>query len=193
MKSNLEIKSKIPPNAKCVFKGVIFDVYQWEQEMFDGTYKTFEMTRLQPSVQIIALTEDKKIVLLNERQPNRENPYISFPGGGIDFGETPKDAASRELLEECGMKFDKLIFWREVGLISRIETSTHYFIAKGCKVVQKPCLGSGEIIEPFFVDFAEFYKISQQENFRNRVFSDLFFRMINNPKEIEKFKNMLFD
>ena len=30
---------KIPNNAKRVFKGVIFDVYQWEQEVFDGMSK----------------------------------------------------------------------------------------------------------------------------------------------------------
>ena len=33
---------KVPKQAKRVFKGVIFDVYQWEQEMFDGTKEIFE-------------------------------------------------------------------------------------------------------------------------------------------------------
>ncbi len=36
---------KIPPNAKRVFKGIIFDVYQWQQKMFDGSKETFEMLK----------------------------------------------------------------------------------------------------------------------------------------------------
>lgn len=34
---------KIPSTAKRVFKGIIFDVYRWEQEMFDETTSTFEI------------------------------------------------------------------------------------------------------------------------------------------------------
>ena len=33
---------KIPKNATKVFSGKTFDVYQWEQEMFDGSKKIFE-------------------------------------------------------------------------------------------------------------------------------------------------------
>lgn len=35
-------KQPIPENAKLVFKGKIFDTYQWEQEMYDGSRVTFE-------------------------------------------------------------------------------------------------------------------------------------------------------
>lgn len=35
----------IPEQAGCVFHGEIFDVYQWQQEMFDGSYERFEMLR----------------------------------------------------------------------------------------------------------------------------------------------------
>lgn len=36
---------KLPPQAKKVFTGQIFDVYQWEQEMYDGSFETFEMLK----------------------------------------------------------------------------------------------------------------------------------------------------
>ncbi|KKP89624.1 MAG: NUDIX hydrolase [Candidatus Moranbacteria bacterium GW2011_GWC2_37_73] len=32
----------IPEHAKKVFSGTFFDVYQWEQEMFDGSKKIKE-------------------------------------------------------------------------------------------------------------------------------------------------------
>jgi hypothetical protein len=33
---------KTPKGAKLAFRGVVFDVYQWKQRMFDGSYQTFE-------------------------------------------------------------------------------------------------------------------------------------------------------
>jgi len=32
---------KIPKDAKLVFKGKIFDVYQWQQKVYDGTTVTY--------------------------------------------------------------------------------------------------------------------------------------------------------
>ena len=32
---------KLPEQAKKVFDGEIFDVYQWDQEMYDGSTETF--------------------------------------------------------------------------------------------------------------------------------------------------------
>lgn len=43
---------KIPSHATKVFSGVIFDVYQWEQELFNGNIATFEALR-RPSTVII--------------------------------------------------------------------------------------------------------------------------------------------
>ena len=54
----------IPDNAKIVFNGILFDVYHWEQKMFDGTTRTFEAVRRIPTTQILAVTEQKKIVIL---------------------------------------------------------------------------------------------------------------------------------
>ena len=59
----------IPRHAKRVFKGEIFEVYQWPQEMFDGSIKTFEMVRRPDTVATIAVIEDK-IIVLEEEQPN---------------------------------------------------------------------------------------------------------------------------
>ena len=59
---------KIPINAKKVFSGIIFDTYQWEQEMYDGSHKIFEMVKRSPTVDVIA-TMDDKIITLWEEQP----------------------------------------------------------------------------------------------------------------------------
>ena len=85
-----------------VFRGVIFDVYQWPQTMFDGSTETFEMLRRPDTVKIIAIKGDK-IIITRQRQP-RKDWFCTYPGGRIDpTDQNELAAAKRELREETGM------------------------------------------------------------------------------------------
>jgi len=94
-------KVKIPKSAKNVFKGLIFDVYQWEQKLFDGSLATFERLKRVDTVNVIPVTRDRKIILLHQRQPGTAL-FTGFAGGRIDGNEGVAEAAERELLEETG-------------------------------------------------------------------------------------------
>jgi len=63
---------KTPKNAIKVFSWKTFDVYQWEQKMFDWSKKTFEKLKRNDSVDIIAINKNKEIYILEEQQPWRE-------------------------------------------------------------------------------------------------------------------------
>lgn len=121
----------IPDNAECVFRGVIFDVYQWQQEMFDGSMQTYEMLRRPDSVTVIAIDENNEIITLTEEQPGgiRREHYI--PGGRVDpEDETVLDAAKREFKEETGMEFAD---WRLLEVVQpepKIEWFVHVFVAR---------------------------------------------------------------
>ena len=94
----------MPKQARRVFKGVIFDVYQWEQELFDGTRATFEMLKRPDTVRIIAIKEGK-IVVLEQEQPSF-GLFYDLPSGRHDVKtENELAAARRETLEETGMIF----------------------------------------------------------------------------------------
>jgi len=60
----------IPDDAKKVFSGVRTDVYQWDQEMFDGSIATFERIEKKPSAAIIAVV-DSKIIITQQEQPHK--------------------------------------------------------------------------------------------------------------------------
>ena len=93
----------IPDNAQRVFKGVIYDVYQWPQTMFDGSTKTFEMLKRADTVEIIAVHDDKHVDL-NEEQPHLPLHY-TLPAGRHDVpGETELASMSgrRPGAEETG-------------------------------------------------------------------------------------------
>lgn len=68
---------KIPKIAKEVFSGVIYDIYHWEQRMFDGSYGTFEMLRRPSTIEIIA-TSKKRFSLQNSSnlEGNRITPFL---------------------------------------------------------------------------------------------------------------------
>lgn len=58
------------------------------------------------------LTKEGKILLLK-----RKNGLWEFPGGKIEWGETPREAAERETKEETGISPSELIF---VGITSAV-------------------------------------------------------------------------
>lgn len=170
--------AKIPPQAKKVFEGVIFDVYQWEQEMFDGSKATFEvLRRKQRGVNIIAQTFDKKIVLLNEEQPQWDGIKRSLPAGGIEVGETPLQAAQRELLEETGYKADDWHEWCIYGDSPKIDWGVHVFVAKNAQKVSEQKLEPGEKISVDTVSLDTFMIEAQKEDFRNFGLTNIFVRL----------------
>jgi ADP-ribose pyrophosphatase len=144
----------IPEKAKKVFEGVIHDVYQWPQELFDGTKTTFEMLKRADSATVLAIV-DGKIVALKEEQPHRGAKHV-FPTGRVE----PSDgsvlaAAQRELLEETGYEF---INWRLVDVIqpaTKIEWFVSAYIAWGVKSRSVVKLDAGEKITVELCDLEE--------------------------------------
>lgn len=178
-----------PKDAKKVYDGRLFEVYEWEQKEFDGGIKTYSGVLRRPTVQIIAVHENK-IVLLKESQALEMNK-ISIPGGQVEDGEEPKTAALRELKEETGMEPEEMNLWREWEFTPGIQWTSYYFIAKNCKKVSKLNPDSGELIDPYEVTFEELFNESEKPNFRNRTFTNWLYRMKQNRKEFEEFRELL--
>lgn len=183
--------SKIPENAKKVFEGILFDVYQWEQKLFDGSTTTFEMIKKEGSSQVLAI-KDNKIILLKEEQPHK-GKFTSLPGGKIEKGETPEQNAKKELLEELGMTCEELTLWETSNWGTTINWPTHYFIAKNCKKVSDLNLDAGEKIQAYEVSFDELFEETEKKEFRNKGFSNILFRIQHTPGEKEKFRKLLFE
>ena len=182
----------IPKDAKRVHKGLLFDVYQWEQKMFDGTEKTYEKLKRRDSVTILPITEDGKIILGREQQPARE-PFVSIPGGQVDDGEESEHAARRELLEETGYEPGELFLWQTVQPYgNKIEWDVYGYIARGCKKVADQHLDAGEKIELQLVTFDEFIQIAAfDENFRVEELTKIILRAMLNPGGLDELKKLL--
>ena len=70
-------------------------------------WSAVEMTEFRPAAVLVAVTEraeEPGILLLHRPSNMRAHPgQIAFPGGKIDPGETPEEAALREAWEELGI------------------------------------------------------------------------------------------
>jgi len=149
----------IPSNAKIVFKGVMFDVYQWEQEMFDGSMATFEKLKRPDTVVVFAVLPDGRIILTEQEQPGKA-PFVGATGGRVDEGEDILSAAKRELLEESGYEAEEFILWDAEHPTSKIDWVVYTFIAKGVKKVSDMSLDAGERIKLITPTFDEFLDIA---------------------------------
>lgn len=154
---------RIPPKAQKVFQGVIFSVYQWDQEMFDGSKKTFEIVARNGGVDSIVVDGDR-ILLMWQEQPTKPL-FPSFPGGGIEEGENALQAVQRELLLETGYRASEWKVLREYHGGQKMYFPETVFVARGVEKVQDAHPDAGEKIRCEWVDFDTFLQLSRQVNF----------------------------
>lgn len=181
---------KLPAQAKLVFKGIIFDVYQWEQEMFDGSRQTFEMLKRPDTTQVLAV-QNGKIMVCEEEQPGKPKSYSLF-GGRLEPDEVPLVAAKRELLEEAGLESKDWELWRSYTPVVKIDWTLHYFIARDCRQIQPPHLDAGERITVRSLNFDEFIEFVNSVEFRNPEFLVDILKMLGNQKTLTDFQSKLF-
>lgn len=157
---------KIPDHARKVFGGEIFDVFQWDQELFDGTQAIFESLKRSDTVTVIPVTEDGKIMLIEEEQPHIPL-HLKNVAGKVDPGESPEQTAVRELLEETGYAGTEVKLWYKNNMVYKIDWDIYTFVIKGCKKVAEQNLEGGEKIKPILFTFDEFIEKVCEEDFPN--------------------------
>lgn len=184
-----ESKQPIPKDAKMVFKGVLFDVYQWEQEMFDGTKEIFEKLKRPDTAIVFLVLPDGKILLTKQEQPGKK-PFIGATGGRIDEGEDVLSAAKRELLEESGYEAEEFILWDAHHPTTKIDWAVYFFIAKGAKKVADINLDAGEKIELMTVTFDELIDIGIDENFSEKEVASKFLEAKYNPQKKKELQEL---
>ncbi|OGL35075.1 hypothetical protein A3F65_01910 [Candidatus Saccharibacteria bacterium RIFCSPHIGHO2_12_FULL_47_16b] len=150
----------IPKQAKQVFAGQIFDVYQWPQKMFDGSSATFEMLKRPDTVIAICIVEDR-ILVIDYEQPN-VGERVAFPAGRVDESDSSTlEATKREVKEETGYQFSD---WRLVYVYQphvKLEWFVYFYLALDGQKKTEPKLDSGEKITVRLVSFDELKSLVQ--------------------------------
>ena len=122
-------------------------------ELPQGQTADFEVVDGRDSVAVLPLTDAQEVVLVREFRPGPEEILLELPGGQVEDGQTPEEAASAELLEEAGYEGDLTlagtILWDAYGTRKK-----YAFVATHCRRVQPPA--PGELTEPVVMSLRAF-------------------------------------
>ncbi len=176
---------------KKVFQGDIFSVWQWEQELYDGSKKVFEKVKRSDSAGVIGILPDKRIVLVWDEQPGREG-VLTCAGGQVDEGEDPITAAGREFLEETGYRANLLTPWLIWQPAGKVVFTVHLFIGKNIEKISEPQNDAGERTEVRLFTFDEFLALGQDETLRDMRIRITLLEAQLDPKKKEELYNALY-
>ncbi len=189
--NTLSVRPGLPANAKKVFHGIIFEVWQWDQIMFDGSTEIFEKIWRVPTVEVIAVVEDK-IMIEYQDQPDRSNS-ITLVSGRADKSTNMLEEAQRELLEETGYASDTWEHLFTFGSEGKLIHEVFFFIAKDCKKIAAQNLDAGEKIQTKLISFEEFLQLSEEPKFwASTKFINFLLRLQHDEKKKNEFKKLLF-
>ena len=177
-----EAKLQRPAEAKLAFKGRIYQVFQWQQQLYDGSFDTFEALTRADTVAILPVLANKKVVVTQQEQPRYE-PFFGLPGGVMDVGEDPFSAAKRELAEETGLESKDWYIWFVRQGSTKVDWVDFIFVAKNCQYTQQQHLDAGEKIVLLEKSWPDFEKVLRLETYRDKDLALQYFRLTETEKQ----------
>ena len=94
---------------------------------------------------VLALTDEGEAVLVEQYRYAIDRVRLELPAGVVDVGESLKDAARRELLEETGYEADALDFLGRLAVEPGRQTNYgNVFVASGARLAAAPDLDESE-------------------------------------------------
>ncbi len=121
----------------------------------DRARSVFGIVEMKPGATVVAVNGEGEVVLVREFKIAVGRETLEAVSGGIEDGETPLDAAKRELREEAGVE---AAHWTSLGVVdpftTAINSPNHIFLASGLKPAEASP-DEGETVETILVPFAE--------------------------------------
>lgn len=141
-------------NRNTVFTGRRFSVEKRSYKYSDSVFER-EVVVFPESVVILPVLDDTHVVLIKQYRPSINKYIIEAPAGVVEPGESTRETAYRELIEETGYKSKELI---EIGYYyvtpGYSTEKMHFFIARELEYIGvKP--EKYEVIEPVVFELNE--------------------------------------
>jgi len=113
-------------------------------------------------VNIIALTENNAVVLIEQFRHGTQEIVLEIPGGMVDEDEQAETTARRELLEETGYSSDEFIFLGKSRPNPAIQTNwIYHYLALNCEKTEETAFDEHESVVTKLVSLAEIENLVQ--------------------------------
>jgi ADP-ribose pyrophosphatase len=90
-------------------------------------------------INIIPLTRDREVVMIEQYRHGTNEVTLEIPGGMVDPGEAPHETAARELLEETGYRAHEVFLLGRMRPNPAIQNNWLYsFVARDVTFEQEP-------------------------------------------------------
>jgi len=123
----------------------------------DGKEVEYDVLLENDTVCVLTFTEDQKVILARQFRTGPEKILDELPGGKIEKGQIPEEAATKELLEETGYAGNLEFIGKTISNAYSIRTSYH-FVATRCRKVAEPENDENEFTELVLLSLDDFKK-----------------------------------
>ena len=152
-------------NTTPIYSGRVISLSVDDVVLPNGKPSKRELVKHPGAVAVIAITQDHKIVLVEQYRKALERTLVEIPAGKIEQGEDPKETAFRELEEETGYTASDLHFVQSFATSPGFaDEIIHIYVAQGLKkVTDNRQLDEDEFVEIHECSLAEAEKWIQDE------------------------------
>jgi ADP-ribose pyrophosphatase len=168
MKNEIEagwelVRSEIGPDL------VIFKTrFDWVRNPRNSSQLKAVVLEAPDWVNVIALTPEKKILVVNQFRFGIRKTTIEIPAGLVEAGETPLEAAIRELREETGYTTNE---WDYLGWVEAnpafLNNRCHHWLANNVNKNHMLALDESEDLSVSEITIDEMYCVIREGRMRN--------------------------
>lgn len=140
-----------------IYKGKVVHLHVDDVILPNGQTSKREIIKHPGAVAVIAITNDRKIVFVEQYRKPLEKSLLEIPAGKLEEGEQPEVTAIRELEEETGYTTDHLSyvtsFYTSPGFA---DEKMHVYITDDLKKLDTPVTGDND-------EFVEVVELTLEE------------------------------
>mgnify|MGYP003531748490 len=155
-------------HSQPIFKGKVISLKVDDVTLPNGETSKREIVNHPGAVAVIAITDEGKLVVVEQYRKALERSIIEIPAGKLEPGELPEVTAARELEEETGYGCNELTYLQSFATSPGFaDEIIHLFIARGLyKIENQAAMDEDEFVELMEITVEEGERmIAQQKIF----------------------------